>query len=55
MSVRSKLQKTFSPLLLELVSIYRKLLPIGGVLVAPESPVGLFVFVKFIKFCILLL
>ena len=50
MSVRSKLQNTFSPLLLELDSIYRKLSPTGGTLVAPGSPVGLFVFVDFIKF-----
>ena len=30
-----------------------KLKPIGGKVVAPEYPVGLFVFVDFIKSCIL--
>ena len=52
-SVRSKLQKTLSLLLLLLVSIYMKLSPIGGKLVTPESPVGEFVFVGLIKFDIL--
>ena len=36
----------------ELDSIYIKLSPIGGRLVALESPVGLSVFVDFIKLCI---
>ena len=52
-SVHSKLQKTLTPLLLLLVSIYMKLSPIGGKLVAPQLPVGLFVTVDLIKFCIL--
>ena len=52
-SVRSKLQKTLSPLLLLLVSIYMNLSPIGGKLVAPLSPVGEFVFVDLMKFDIL--
>ena len=47
------LQKTNSPWLLELVSIYIKLSPIGGNEVAPLSPVGEFVFVERIKVCIL--
>ena len=54
-SVRAKLQKTLLPWLPELVSIYIKLLPIGGKAVVPLSPVGEFVFVVFINFCILLL
>ena len=52
-SILSKLQNTKSPLLLELVSLYIKLLPIGGEEVAPLSTVGLFVFVERTKFCIL--
>ena len=53
-SVLSKLTKTLSDLLLtELVSIYINPLPIGGKDVAPESPVGLFVFVDRKKFYIL--
>ena len=51
MSVRSKETNTLSPLLLELVPINIKLLPIGGKLIAPLSPVGLFAFVEPIKFC----
>ena len=43
--VRSNLQKTLSPLLKLLVSIYMKLSPIGGKLVAPELFAGLFDFV----------
>ena len=53
MSVRSKETNTISPLLLELVYKNIKLSPIGGRLVAPESPVGLFVLVDRKKFCIL--
>ena len=49
-SVRSKLQNTLSPLLLLLVSMYNKPSPIGGKLVAPELPVGEFVFVDLMKF-----
>ena len=41
-SVRSKQQRTLSPCLLELVSIYMKVSPIEGVLVAAVFPVGLF-------------
>ena len=51
MSVRSKETNTFSPLLLPLVSLYIKLLPIGGNDVAPLSPVVVFVFVERIKLC----
>ena len=40
------------PEMFELVSFYIKLSPIGGRLVALESPVGLSVFVDFIKLCI---
>ena len=52
-SVLSKLQHTLLPLLLEVVSIYIKLSPIGGNDFAPVSPVGLDVFVDFTKFDIL--
>ena len=53
MSVRSKLTKTILPWLIDEVSIYIKLLSIEGKLVAPEEPVGLFVFVDFINICFL--
>ena len=43
-------KKTIFPWLPELVFIYIKALPIGGKLVAPESDVGEFVFVDFMKF-----
>ena len=44
-SVRSELTKTLLPLLIDDVSIYKKLSPIGGKLVAPVLPVGeLFLF-----------
>ena len=52
-SVHSKLQKALSPLLLLLVSIYMKLSPIGGKLVAPLLPVGQFLFVDLMNFDIL--
>ena len=42
MSVLSNETNTFSALLLELVSIYMKLSPIGGKLIAPLSPIGNF-------------
>ena len=49
-SVRSKLQKALSPLLLLLASVYIKPLPIGGKLFAPLSPVGAFLFVDLMNF-----
>ena len=52
-SILSQLQKTFGPKLLELVSIYKKLSPIGGGTIAPEFDVEDAVFVDRIKFCIL--
>ena len=45
--------KTLVPWLLDDVSIYIKLLPIGGNDSAPEYTVGLLFFVDFKKFCIL--
>ena len=52
-SILYQLQKTFDPQILELVSIYIKLSPIGGITVAPLFPVGELVFVHRMKFCIL--
>ena len=49
-SLRSKLAKTPLLLLPPVVSIYMNAVPIGGSVVAPESPVGLVVFVDFEKF-----
>ena len=49
-SVPSKEMKVLSDLeILEVVWIYMNELPIGGKLVAPERPVGLFVCVDFMK------
>ena len=50
-SVLSQLTKTFAP---EFVSIYIKLVSIGGKASAPEWDDGEFVFVDFIKFCLYL-
>ena len=52
-SVLSQLTNTFGPWLFEFLSIYLKLPPIGGRLVAPILLDGLFVFVDRIKFCVL--
>ena len=53
-SVLSQLKNILSlPELLPLVSININALPVGGRLVAPDSPVGLFDLVDFIKSVIL--
>ena len=52
-SVLSQLTETLLPELLPLVSIYITALPIGGKLVDPDSPVGLFNLVDLIKSVIL--
>ena len=52
-SVFFQLTKTFGPWLLELVSMYIKLSPIGDSDVAPLFLDGLFLFVDRKKFCIL--
>ena len=51
LSVLSQLTDTFGQWLFELVSIYIKLSPIGGRLVAPLLLDEVFVFVDRIKFC----